>query len=52
VVVVTVVLNQQIPFSGADKGLTVNAIALNVNALGLVNLKLVVASAQSDIGNC
>jgi hypothetical protein len=47
--VVKVVLNEQIPITGADKGLTVNAIHITA-AGGLVNL--ILASSSSDIGNC
>ncbi|HET9172013.1 MAG TPA: choice-of-anchor P family protein [Actinospica sp.] len=45
---VTLTFNEQIPVSGPDKGLTVNAV--HINALGLLNV--VVASSTSDIGNC
>jgi hypothetical protein len=45
---VTLVFNEQIPVTGADKGLTVNAV--HIKALGL--LDVVIASASSDIGNC
>lgn len=45
---VTLVLNEQIPVSGPDQGLTVNAV--HINALGLLNV--VIASSTSDIGNC
>jgi hypothetical protein len=47
--VVSLVLNEQIPFTTPDNGLTVNAIHATV-ALGLANV--VVASSESDIGNC
>jgi hypothetical protein len=50
--VVTLVLNEQLPFTGHDRGLTVNALHANVNTLGLVTVDLVVASSQSDIINC
>jgi hypothetical protein len=43
------VLNQQIPITGAEKGLTVNAI--HITALNNA-INLIVASASSDIGNC
>jgi hypothetical protein len=47
--ILKIVLNQQIPITGAEKGLTVNAI--HITALnGAINL--IVASASSDIGNC
>ena len=49
---VELTLNEQIPSSSPDAGLTVNAIHLHVSALGLARTDLVVASAQSDIGNC
>ncbi|HEV3168724.1 MAG TPA: choice-of-anchor P family protein, partial [Actinocrinis sp.] len=45
---VTLVLNEQIPVTGADQGLTVNAV--HIKALGL--LDVVIASSTSDIGNC
>jgi hypothetical protein len=50
--VVTLVLNQQLPFTGLDRGLTVNAVHINVNTLGLAVVDIVVASSQSDIINC
>ena len=48
---VSLILNQQTPVPG---GLTVNAVHVNVNALGLnaVTLDTVIASATSDIHNC
>jgi uncharacterized repeat protein (TIGR01451 family) len=47
---VTLVLNQQIAFSNhGDTGLTVNAVAINVNVLGAVTANVVVASSTSDI---
>jgi hypothetical protein len=49
---VSLVLNEQIPFNTPDKGLTVNAIHLSVNAAGLAQTNIVVASSESDIGNC
>jgi uncharacterized repeat protein (TIGR01451 family) len=49
---VTLVLNQQLAFSGADTGLTVNAIAVSVNTGGLVQALGVVASSTSDILDC
>ncbi len=45
---VTLVFNEQIPVTGADQGLTVNAV--HIKALGL--LDVVIASSTSDIGNC
>jgi hypothetical protein len=50
--VVKLVLNEQIPFSTPDKGLTVNAVHITVNTLGLAKTDVVVASSESDIGNC
>jgi hypothetical protein len=49
---VSLVLNEQIPFTTPDAGLTVNAVHLKVNAVGLVKTNIVVASSESDIGNC
>ena len=46
------VLNEQFPFSTPDKGLTVNAVHATFNALGLARVDVVVASSESDIGNC
>lgn len=50
--VVKLVLNEQIPFTTPDEGLTVNAVHVTVNALGLAKTNVVLASAESDIGNC
>jgi hypothetical protein len=50
--VVKLVLNEQIAFSTPDAGLTVNAVHLTANVLGLVTANVVVASSESDIGNC
>lgn len=50
--VVKLILNEQVPFSTPDKGLTVNAVHINVDALGLAKTDVVVASSESDIGNC
>jgi hypothetical protein len=50
--VVSLVLNEQIPFTTPDAGLTVNAVHLKVNVLGLVKTNVVIASSESDIGNC
>lgn len=48
--VLTIVMNQQIPFNTqGDRGLTVNAIHIT-GLNGAINL--IVASATSDIGNC
>jgi hypothetical protein len=49
---VSLVLNEQIPVVGPDTGLTVNAVHLSVNALGLAQTNVIVASSESDIGNC
>ena len=49
---VSLVLNEQIPFSVPDDGLTVNAVHVKVNALGLAQTNVIVASSESDIGNC
>jgi hypothetical protein len=48
---ISLTLNEQIAFTTPDEGLTVNAVHLEVNAL-LATLDLVVASSESDIGNC
>ena len=50
--VVRLALNEQIPFSTPDDGLTVNAVHLVVNVLGAVKANVVIASSESDIGNC
>ena len=50
--VVKLVLNEQIAFSTPDDGLTVNAVHVAANVLGLVTANVVVASSESDIGNC
>jgi hypothetical protein len=50
--VVKLVLNEQIPFSTPDDGLTVNAVHVKVNAVNVAKLNLVVASSESDVGNC
>jgi hypothetical protein len=50
--VVKLVLNEQIPFSTPDRGLTVNAVHATVNAPGLAKVDVIIASSQSDIGNC
>jgi hypothetical protein len=49
---VKLVLNEQIPFSTPDKGLTVNAVHATVNVPGLAKVDVVVASSESDVGNC
>ncbi|MDQ3404870.1 MAG: ice-binding family protein [Actinomycetota bacterium] len=50
--VVSLILNEQIPFSVPDDGLTVNAVHMKVNTLGLAKVDVVVASSESDIANC
>ncbi|MEO3891963.1 vWA domain-containing protein [Nonomuraea sp. B5E05] len=50
--VVKLVLNEQTPFTTPDTGLTVNAVHITVNALGLAKTNVVLASSESDIGNC
>jgi hypothetical protein len=50
--VVKLVLNEQTPITSPDKGLTVNAVHLTVDALGLAKTNVVLASSESDIGNC
>jgi hypothetical protein len=50
--VVSLILNEQIPFTGPDTGLTVNAVHIRVNTLGLAVVNVVLASSQSDIANC
>ena len=50
--VVKLVLNEQKVISGPDAGLTVNAVHVTVNALGLAKTDVVLASSESDIGNC
>jgi Ice-binding-like len=50
--VVSLTLNEQIPFVAPDKGLTVNAVHVKVNAVGVAKTNVVIASSESDIGNC
>ena len=50
--VVKLVLNEQKAVTGPDAGLTVNAVHVTVNALGLAKTDVVLASSESDIGNC
>jgi hypothetical protein len=50
--VVKLVLNEQTAFNTPDKGLTVNAVHISVNTLGLAKTDVVLASSESDIGNC
>jgi hypothetical protein len=49
---VTLILNQQIAFNGADTGLTVNAVAISVTTGGLVTAYGTIASSTSDILDC
>jgi hypothetical protein len=49
---VKLVLNEQIPFGTPDRGLTVNGVHATINALGLAKVDVVMASSESDIGNC
>jgi hypothetical protein len=49
---VKLVLNQQIPSTSPDGGLTVNAVHATLRPLGLVKVDVVVASSVSHIGNC
>jgi len=49
---VKLVLNEQIPLTTPDKGLTVNAVHATVTPLRLVKVDVVVASSKSHIGNC
>ncbi len=49
---VRLVLNEQVPFSVPDDGLTVNAVHITVNVVGLAKTNIVIASSESDIGNC
>jgi ice-binding like protein len=50
--IVKLVLNEQIPFSTPDDGLTVNAVHVLVNVVGTVTADVVIASSESDIANC
>ena len=50
--VVKLVLNEQTPITSPDKGLTVNALHVTVDVLGLAKTNVVLASSESDIGNC
>jgi Ice-binding-like len=50
--VVSLTLNEQIPFTSPDKGLTVNAVHIKVNTVGLATVDVIVASSKSDIANC
>lgn len=49
---ITLVLNEQIPVTGPDRGLSVNAVHAAVDELGLVRANVVIASSESDIGGC
>ncbi|HWF15865.1 MAG TPA: choice-of-anchor P family protein [Acidimicrobiales bacterium] len=50
--VVSVTLDQQKAFGGADHGLTVNALTVQVQLKPLVSVSVVIASATSDIAGC
>jgi hypothetical protein len=50
--VVRLVLNEQIPFSTPDRGLTVNAVHETVSGLGLATTNVIIASSESDVANC
>ena len=50
--VVSLLLNEQIHFTSPDDGLTVNAVHIRVNTLGLAAVNVIVASSESDIANC
>ena len=49
--VAKLVLNEQVPVSGADHGLTVAGVHLSASTL-LLSVDVVLASARSDIHNC
>ncbi|MGW7535974.1 choice-of-anchor P family protein [Amycolatopsis sp. NPDC054798] len=49
---VSLVLNEQIPFTSPDNGLTVNAVHIRVDTLGLAKVNVIVASSESDIRDC
>ncbi|HEX3874929.1 MAG TPA: choice-of-anchor P family protein [Solirubrobacteraceae bacterium] len=49
---ITLILNEQIPVTGPDTGLTVNAVHVAISGLGLVTANVVIASSESDIGGC
>jgi hypothetical protein len=49
---VKLVLNEQIPLTSPDRGLTLNAVHAILRPLGLVKVDVVVASSESHIGNC
>ncbi|MEA2373236.1 MAG: hypothetical protein QOH12_3630 [Solirubrobacteraceae bacterium] len=46
------VLDEQIPITSPDRGLTVNAVHITASELGLAQANVVVASSESDIGGC
>ncbi len=48
---ISIILDAQAPVTGPDHGLTVNAVTITINELG-VKADVVLASAESDIGNC
>ncbi|MDQ1418150.1 MAG: hypothetical protein QOJ52_112 [Acidimicrobiaceae bacterium] len=49
---VKLVLNEQIPITGPDTGLTVNAVHVTVDVLHLAQTNVIIASSESDIGGC
>jgi hypothetical protein len=49
---VKLVLNDQNTFTTPDSGLTVNAVHVTVNALGMSKTNVIVSSAESDISGC
>jgi hypothetical protein len=49
---VRLVLNEQIPFSSPDDGLTVNGVHVIANVTNVLSANVIVASSESDIGNC
>ena len=49
---ISVNLNEQTPFAGPDKGLLVDGITLSFGLASSATGHLIVASAESDIGDC
>jgi Ice-binding-like len=49
---ISLVLNEQLPVTGPDEGLIVNAVHISVNELDLVQANVVLASSESDAGGC
>jgi hypothetical protein len=49
---VSLILNEQIFFTIPDDGLTVNAVHVKANVLGLTKVDVIVASSESDIQGC